>query len=117
MLHSVTIASGKTQILLPNGHAYDAGETVLLSEAQYARLNQDAVGTLYTYNGPVPDDEVITQAANVAAPAALTATAAAGANPTKAEFDALLDDVTALRTKVAAILTALTGSGKPMASA
>lgn len=59
-----------------------------------------------------------TQAAAVAdlgaltasAPAALTAVVAAGANPTKAEFDALLADVTALRTTVAAAVVDLAAS-------
>jgi len=50
-------------------------------------------------------------AANVTDAGALTAAAAAGANPTKAEFDALLADVTALRTKVNALLAALRAGG------
>lgn len=90
--------------------------------------------------GAVPDgtDAVVTQAAFVAAPAAMTSTdttsangvAAAGANPTKAEYDvvvtlvnelktdhnALRADVSALRGTVAALQTALAGSGKPMAA-
>lgn len=43
--------------------------------------------------------------------AALTATAAAGANPTDAEFDALLADVTALRTVVNSLLAKLRTAG------
>lgn len=46
-------------------------------------------------------------ALTVSAPSALTAVAAAGANPTKAEFDALLADVTALRATLAAAVTDL----------
>ncbi len=63
-------------------------------------------------------DAVYTQAAVVAAPAALTAVAATGEEPpTEAEYNALLADVTALRTTVAAALVALKGTGKAMASA
>lgn len=39
----------------------------------------------------------------VSAPAAITSTAAAGANPTKAEFDALRNDVVALRNTVVSL--------------
>lgn len=51
------------------------------------------------------------QSAAVADQAALTAVAAAGANPTKAEFDALLVDVTAARTKLNALLAAMRTAG------
>lgn len=54
---------------------------------------------------------VVKMATLVAAPAALTATAAAGSAPTKAEFDALLADVTALRTTVDDLLSALKTAG------
>lgn len=64
------------------------------------------------YYGTKPVLADATQAAAVAdqaaltatAPAALTATAAAGAAPDDDEFDALLADVTALRTTVAALV-------------
>jgi hypothetical protein len=46
----------------------------------------------------------------VANPPAITSTVAAGANPTKAEFDALRADVIALRTNVADMITALRNS-------
>lgn len=45
--------------------------------------------------------------AAVADPAAITSVAAAGATPTKAEYDALRADVVALRGTVAALITAL----------
>jgi hypothetical protein len=45
------------------------------------------------------------------APAA-TSVAAAGANPTKAEYDALRADHLALRTKVNALLAAMRASGQ-----
>lgn len=45
------------------------------------------------------------------APAA-TASAAAGATPTKAEYDALLADVNALRTKLNSLLAAMRTSGQ-----
>jgi hypothetical protein len=43
----------------------------------------------------------------VANPPAITSVVAAGANPTKAEYDALRADVIALRTNVADLITAL----------
>ena len=52
----------------------------------------------------------VKKTAVIAAPAAPTAVAAVAA-PTKAEYDALLADVRALRTKVADLLTALKGAG------
>lgn len=44
--------------------------------------------------------------------AAATAAAAAGSTPTKAEYDALLNDCNALRTKVNALLAAMRASGQ-----
>lgn len=46
-------------------------------------------------------------ALTASAAATLTASAAAGANPTKAEFDALLADVTEVRTKLNAAIVDL----------
>lgn len=51
------------------------------------------------------------QVAAVTNAAAATAVAAAGATPTKAEFDALLADCNALRTKLNALLAALRTAG------
>ncbi|GAA3384491.1 hypothetical protein [Streptomyces racemochromogenes] len=52
------------------------------------------------------------QTAAVANAGAATAAAAAGGTPTKAEYDALLTDVNALRTKVNALLAAMRTSGQ-----
>lgn len=52
------------------------------------------------------------QTAAVADAAAITSVAAAGANPTKAEYDALRNDVIALRTKLNALLAAMRTSGQ-----
>ena len=141
MAREVEIATGKSNVQLPNGGVYDAGDTIILTDAQYAQISQSLIPGTIIDNGVVEglDDGVVTQAGTVAAPAALTssapaaltAAAAAGAAPTDAEFDALLADVTALRTTLAAVqadvaalrttlaatLTALKGTGKPMASA
>lgn len=62
---------------------------------------------LATDAGTVPAGTQAATIANTTAPSALTAAAAAGANPTKAEFDLLLDDVTALRATVATLVTKL----------
>lgn len=51
------------------------------------------------------------KAATVAAPTAIGSVVAAGANPTKAEYDALRTDVTNLRTTVANLLTSLKNAG------
>ena len=96
----------------------DTGATVTVSNEEFAELTSAGRftdGTL-TDNGAVADDgdDVSVQGTAVAAPAALTAAAAAGATPTKAEFDALLADVTALRGKVGELITALTGPDKPL---
>lgn len=123
------------------GRVENAQTTVNITEADFASIPSTAFsgGKLQDMGGVAdPSDGVSTQAAFVTAPAALTSTdtasangaAAAGANPTKAEYDvvvtlanelkvdhnALRADVTALRSTVAALLTALQGTGKPMAS-
>lgn len=139
MARQVTIATGKTNVQLPNGQMYDAGEVVILSDAQFGQLDQALIPGTVIDNGVVEgvEDQVVTQSANVAAMGALTATAPAaltsvaitgGESPTEAEHNALLTDITALRTTLAAAVTdlgtmrtklnaalaALTGSGKPM---
>lgn len=62
----------------------------------------------FAQGAAVADQGALTASAAAAltasAPAALTATAAAGATPTDDEYDALLADVTALRTTVAAVV-------------
>ena len=50
----------------------------------------------------------IPSSTSVASAAALTAVAAAGATPTKAEFDALLADVTEVRAQPNVLIAALT---------
>jgi hypothetical protein len=52
------------------------------------------------------------QTAAVADAGAATSVVAAGANPTKAEYDALRVDYLALRTKVNALLAAMRTSGQ-----
>jgi len=52
------------------------------------------------------------QTAAVADVGALTAAAAAGATPTKAEFDAAVADLATLRAKVNALLAAMRTSGQ-----
>lgn len=53
-----------------------------------------------------------TSGAVVASPAALTSTVAAGATPTKAEFDALRTDLSNTRTALTNLLTSLRDSGQ-----
>lgn len=118
MPRQVQIGGGYSNVQLPNGRAYNAGATVILTDEEFDRLDPDVIGTRVIDQGRVASsgDAVVTQAAVVAAPAALTSTNAAGANPTQAEFNALRADVSALRGTVADLLTALKGTGKPMAA-
>lgn len=143
MAHSVTIGSGKKAVQLPNGFAYDAGVTVILTDEQYAQIPAASFSSgLLVDNGQTSDtsDLVSAQGVHQAAPAALTSSAPAaltsaaatgGDAPTEAEYNALQADVAALRTTLAqaqvdvaalrtqqaALITALTGTGKSLASA
>ncbi len=124
MARQVTIAAGKSNVLLPNGATYDAGDVVILTDAQFAQIDQDLIPGTIEDDGVVEgvEDQVVTQAANIgaigaltsAAPAALTSSAPAaltsaqisgGEDPTEAEFNALQADVAALRTTLAAVRT------------
>ena len=119
-------------------------DVVLLSTEQAARLSaaaKDGDPVIVPANGFIlgdPDDEVQLQgvavvapaAVTASAPAALTASVAAGSPPTKAEYDALLADVTEIHgvvtdlvadvTELQGVLTdlitSLTGFDKPLAS-
>lgn len=62
---------------------------------------------LYLSNGTLSPQKAVT----VAAPTAIGSVVAAGANPTKAEYDTLRTDVINLRTTVAALLTSLKNAG------
>lgn len=123
MAHSVRTNYPLTHLPLGGGSATQRVEatdtTVLLTDEEFARLpsNIFSNGTLDDL-GAVPSsgDAVTVQAVVVAAPAALTSAAAAGANPTKAEHDAVVADLSALRITLANTLVALKGTGKPMAS-
>lgn len=139
MSRSVEIAAGKSNVQLPNGGSYDAGDVVVLTDEEFAQIDADLIpGTIIDNGGLADDDLVNVQAATVAAPAALTSSAPAaltsaaltgGESPTEAEHNALQADVAALhadltaaqadvaalRTTVANLLTALKGAGKPMA--
>jgi hypothetical protein len=127
MARQVTIASGKTNVQLPNGQVYKAGDVVILSDAQFEQLNHALIPGTVIDNGVVEgvEDQVVTQGANVAAPSALTATAPAaltsaaitgGESPTEAEHNALRADVVALRTTVAALVTDITALRTTVAS-
>lgn len=116
MARSVTIKAGKNGVLLPNGVSYDAGATVTISDAQWLQISSGALANYVTDNGVVTgaEDQVLTQGAAVAAPAALTSANAAGSTPTQAEFNKVVADLVALRTTVAALQANLTGTSKPL---
>lgn len=144
MAHKIDIRAG-FQVNLPGIGEVDGPKTdMVISDSTYEQLNPDAFHASDATK-PLVDkgfvdssgDAVLTQAAVVAAPAALTATAIAAANAAtqtgsyvqadvqtiatlanelKTDYTALLADVTALRTTVANLLTELKGAGKPMAA-
>lgn len=67
---------------------------------------------LYNADGtPYGEDGELGQAAAVTDVGAVTSVVAAGANPTKAEYDALRVDVLAVRTKLNSLLAALRTAG------
>jgi len=113
----VKIAPGFNGVALPNGGSYNAGAEVTLSDDEFSKIAATALGDEVLDLGAVDaDDFVSVQAAHVAAAVALTsAPITGGESPTEAEYNALQADVAALRTKLNAVLTALTGAGKPMA--
>lgn len=104
-------------VTLPGYGRVDAAQTTItLKDEDFAQIPASAFSSSKVQNmGKV--DAVDVQATTVAAPTAITSVVAAGANPTKAEYDALRVDVTNLRTTLAAVLTALKVPGGPMASA
>ncbi len=101
----VTIRAGLSNIQLPDGGNYKGGDSVVLTDQQFQQIAPTALGDEVIDAGysADPGDAVVAQAPSVN----LTSTVAAGANPTKAEFDAL-------RADVSAILSALKGAGRPM---
>lgn len=104
MAHQVTVNVDNIEV---GGAVYDTGAVVTVTDETYDELvaaDRFNDGTL-TDGGAVPDDDGDAVYAAGTAPA-LTSTVAAGATPTKAEFDALRADLVALQ-------AALTGAGKP----
>lgn len=109
MARSVTIAAGKSNVQLPNGGVYDAGKTVILTDAQFDAIADSLIPGTIIDNGATGEvgDAVVTQAATVAAIATADATDLASA----------VTLANANKAKINEILTALKGTGKPMASA
>jgi hypothetical protein len=103
-------------VTLPGyGRVDEANTTITLTDEQYDAIPDEAFsGSKVEDLGPV--DNVVTQAAFQAQVAAITSVAAAGANPTKAEYDALRNDVIAIRTTLNGLLTKLQVAGGPQAS-
>ena len=107
------------------GAEHDAGDELVISDAEFAGLPEAIIdATPLTPTKALSDlgasahdegDAVTTQVAAPAAVAALTSAVAVAA-PTKAEYDALRADLIATRTTLAAVITALTGAGKPFSA-
>lgn len=66
MTYTVTIASGKKDVVLPDGNRYQAGDTATLSDAQYAMLSPGAKSTLIS----ATSDAGLTAATLLAMPSA-----------------------------------------------
>ena len=117
-LHAVKTL--ETNVVVPGyGPVPNAQTTVNITQDAFEQIPASMFSNSKIEDmGLVPDssDGVVTQAAVVAAPAALTSAAATGGDaPTEAEYNALRTDVNNLRGTVASLLTALKGVGKPMA--
>lgn len=118
MARSVTV---NVDNVVVGGAEHDSGDVVTITNEEFADLTaagRFTDGTL-TDGGATADDgdSVYTQGAAVAAAAALTsAQITGGESPTEAEYNALQADVAALRTKVNALIAALTGAGKPLSA-
>jgi hypothetical protein len=46
--HQVTIAAGLSNVVLPNGLRYDAGDVVVLSDAEYGLVPHSALSALFS---------------------------------------------------------------------
>jgi hypothetical protein len=46
--HMVTIASGKSNVVLPNGGRYKAGDVVVLSDEEYSTISAAAKAALFS---------------------------------------------------------------------
>lgn len=93
------------------GTVYNTGDTLVISDDLFDQLTTAGAFTdnVLDDTGVVsdnPDDAVFVSTAQPA----VTSVVAAGANPTKAEYDALRVDVLALRTA----LSGAPGAGKPL---
>ena len=132
---AVTIAAGHYNVELPNGLFYNAtnasgganGPTVYLSDDQGARLNTASAGIASAVE--VGTGAVTSQGTAPPTLAAITSTAVATTAPTQTSpygyttsaqaaaivtaVNALVTDVTNLRTELAAEIAALTVSGGP----
>jgi hypothetical protein len=135
MAHKISVRSG-FQVNIPGVGEVDGPVTdMVISDQTFEALNPNSMHASDSTK-PLIDrgfidssgDAVLTQGANVAAPAALTssqnatangsdaATTQALANSLKVSYNALQTDVVALRTTVANLLASITGPGKPMSS-
>jgi hypothetical protein len=133
--HKISVRSG-FQVNIPGVGEVDGPVTdMVVSDDTFEALNPNSMSASDSTK-PLIDrgfidtsgDAVLTQATNVAAPAALTsaqnatanatdlATAQALANSLKTSYNALQTDVVALRATVANLLAAITGTGKAMSS-
>lgn len=117
----VETAAGVTKLYTAEkGQHWDfaAGE-ITKGEAEGALGAADGGAVAATLVGQTvaQTDTVTVQAAKTADPAAIGSTVAAGANPTKAEFDALRTDVVNLRAAFVALTAALQTAGGPQAAA
>lgn len=101
MARNVTVQSGYNNIQLPNGVLANDGDTVTLTDEEFAALDPDVLGTILSDDGPTAEsgDEVVLQGvavADIADPGTATATDVAN--------------------KVNELLAALRGAGKAISA-
>lgn len=78
MSHTVQIASGYKQIVLPDGKTYDAGATAVLTDTQFAQISAHSLGTVVLDLGLTPDSLAGAQALTRTGVKAASYTAQAG---------------------------------------
>ena len=132
MPRKVTVNTGFTNVGLPNGLAYNAGDAVVLTDEQAAKLlgnvftktvvasdgvsravlvDNGSYGTTTGNAGARPTVSAVTSSQNATAAATDLTTSEALANALKVSYNAAQVDIAALRAEVLALTNALVTAG------
>ena len=132
MPRKVTVNTGFTNVGLPNGLAYNAGDAVVLTDEQAAKLlgnvftktvvasdgvsravlvDNGSYGTTTGNAGARPTVSAVTSSQNATAAATDLTTSEALANALKVSYNAAQVDIAALRAEVLALTNALVNAG------